>query len=280
MKTKNLLLVAQAILMLSCHKETTHPVPSPVTPPAPTPAALLVNLKDINIRNLPSPYYHFEYNDTGNITLVDYQSGLRIYDVSYSGRNIASMENTSNPNNRVRLEYEYANGDLLAVKVKDNNGVIIRHCILSYSASHQLQELDWDVRESNGAFAFEQTMLFSYYPDGNVKEIKTHDFPVGPQAEANYTDSFENYDNKVNADGFSLLQTNTHELVLVPVTKLQINNARRNVRTGDGINYEVDYTYTYDAKGRPLVKTGDLKLTNGTNSGQHLDLLTTFSYYD
>jgi len=66
-----------------------------------------------------------------------------------------------------------------------------------------------------------------------------------------------------------------------PVTPpAPVNNARRNVRTGDGLNYETDYTYTYDAKGRPLVKTGDLKLTNGASRGQHVELLTTFSYYD
>ena len=103
MRAKHLLLVTQLILLLSCHKQMSHPGPSPVVTPPPPAVIPPLNLKDINIRSLPSPYYHFEYNDTGNITIAGYQSGLRIYNVSYSGKNIASMENTSNPNNRVRL---------------------------------------------------------------------------------------------------------------------------------------------------------------------------------
>ncbi len=274
MKTKHLLLVTLVIILLSCHKE---PMNHPDPPPG---KAAPVKLKDINIRYLPSPYYHFEYNDTGNITLANFSSGLRNYNVSYSGKNIVSMENTIDPNNKVRLEYEYSNGDLLVVRVKNNNGVTIRHCIFSYSASHQLQQLDWDVSDGNIGFFFEQRLMFSYYPDGNLMEIITHNYPVGSQTEATYTDRFENYDDKVNVDGFSLLHTNPHELILVPATKLQMNNPRRNIRTGDGINYEIEYTYTYDAKGRPLLKTGDVKFTNGTSSGQHFESQATFSYYD
>jgi len=272
MKSNHLLLVTLVIILFSCHKE-------PTNHPDPPPGKALVKLKDINIRYLPSPYYHFEYNDTGNITRAGYSSGLRIYDVSYGGKDIASMQNTIGPN-RTRLDYEYANGDLFVVRVKDNNGVTIRHCIFSYAASHQLQQIDWDVMDGNVGFYFEQTLMFSYYPDGNVKEIITHNYPVGSQTEATYTDSFENYDNNINVDGFSLLHTTPHELILVPATKLQINNPRRNIRTGDGINYDITYTYTYDAKGRPLVKLGDVAITNGTSSGQHFESQATFSYYD
>jgi len=49
-----------AMIGSSCHKGPVH------QPDWPAPLSL-VKLKDINIRALPSPYYHFECNDTGNI---------------------------------------------------------------------------------------------------------------------------------------------------------------------------------------------------------------------
>lgn len=262
-----------AMIGTACHKE---PVSQP-EPPIPTP---VLKVKDITEKNLPSPYYHFEYDDTGNITIAGFQSGLRIYDVDYSGRNIESMENTVDPNNKVRLEYEYSNGDLLAVRVKDKNGFTFRHCIFSFSPSHQLEEMEWDVADGTVGFLLEQTLTFSYYPDGNVKEITTHNYAVGSQIEATYTDRFENYDAHLNPDGFSLLHTNGHELILMPGLKFQTNNPGRVIRTGQSVNYEIDYTYTYDSKERPTIKTGDMRFNSGPNTGQHFETRSTFSYYD
>lgn len=259
------------IFTVSCRKGKVDPPPPTVT--------TKLKLRDINVRYLPSPYYHFEYNDTGSITRADFSNGTRMYDVKYAGRDIMTLEN-ADPNNRVSLEYVYINGDLVGVKINDRNGVTIRHCILSFSASHQLQQVDWDVRENDVGFALEQTITFSYYADGNLMDMVTHDYPMGSIPEATYTDRFENYDDHVNVDGFSLLHKSPHELILLPGIKLQLNNPRRNIHTGDGINYETEYTYTYDTKGRPVIKTGDLKFTNGTNSGEHFESQSTFSYYD
>ena len=267
--TGSLVMTAIAV---ACHKNPVSHPGSPIVAPA-------LKVKDINEKNLPSPFYHFEYDDSGKISLVGYSSSLRIYDVNYSGGRIESMENIADLSH-IRLEYEYSNGDLLAVKVKDKDGVTLRHCIFTFSPSHQLQQVDWDVADGNVGFYLEQTMTFSYYPEGNVMEIKTHNYPVGPQAEAIYTDRFENYDDRLNPDGFSLLHTNPHELILIPGLKFQVNNPRRTIRTGDGVNFEIDYTFTYDNKGRPTVKTGDVKFTNGTNAGQHFQSQSTFSYYD
>ncbi len=271
MKANHLLLLILITLMISCHKE-------PSDQPTP-PGATSLKLKDLNGRNLPSPFYHFEYDDSGKIKLAGYSSGLRNYSVNYNDSHIESMENTADLSH-TRLEYEYSNGDLLAVRVKDKDGVTLRHCIFTFSSSHQLQQMDWDVADDNVGFYLEQTMTFSYYADGNVMEIVTHNYPVGPQAEATYTDRFENYDDHANADGFALLHTTPHELVLIPGLKFQVNNPRRNIHTGDGINFEINYSYTYDSKGRPTVKTGDVKFTNGTNAGQHFQSQSTFSYYD
>src|SRR6478672_2016603 len=127
-----------APITIACHKY-------PINQPEPPIVAMGLKVKDITEKNLPSPYYHFEYNDTGNITIAGVQAGLRIYDVEYNGNNIESMEDTVDPVNKVRLDYEYRNGDLFVVRVKDKNGVTFRHCIFSFSPSHQLQQMDWDV---------------------------------------------------------------------------------------------------------------------------------------
>ncbi|HMH23260.1 MAG TPA: hypothetical protein VK563_15855 [Puia sp.] len=271
MKARYLLVVSFVMIMVSCHKDPVVPMDPPTNAPA-------VKLKDMNVRSLPSPYYHFDYTDSGNIARAGFSGGLAVYDISYAGKDILKMENKAG--NRDRLQYGYANGELSAIQIINENGTLYRQCILTYAASHQLQRLEWEVRDGNG-FAPDQTMQFSYYPDGNLKELVNQFHPVGPQTASTSTDRFENYDDKVNADGFSLLQVDqNHHLILLPASGLQRNNPRRNIRTGDGINYQVNYTYTYDAAGRPLVKTGDLLLTNGSDNGKHIETHTDFSYYD
>src|SRR5512133_659653 len=55
------------------------PQAPPSTDPAPPPAPVL--LRDIVIPNLPSPFYHFEYDGSGRITGASYASDLLAYDV-------------------------------------------------------------------------------------------------------------------------------------------------------------------------------------------------------
>lgn len=261
------------VVSISCHKGST-PKPNPPS------GGSTIRLKDINWPHLPSPFYHFEYNDSGYITLASFSSGLGIYDVTYAGEKILKMEDKTLPNHDI-LQYEYAGDELVSIKIINKNGVNYRRAFFSYTPSHQLQTLDWEVKDGNVGFAQEQTMQFSYYPDGNLKELANHRYAVGSQIESRYTDRFENYDNKVNVDAFSLLhQDQNHHLYLVPGIKIQLNNPRRNVRTGDGVTYEIDYSYTYDASGRPLARTGDLLWTSGDDSGKHFQVQTTFSYYD
>ena len=74
------------VIAIACHK-------NPVSQPAPPIVTPVLKVKDINEKNLPSPFYHFEYDDSGKITLAGYSSSLRIYDVNYNGSHIESMEN-------------------------------------------------------------------------------------------------------------------------------------------------------------------------------------------
>src|SRR5689334_9001817 len=165
MKTKKLLTASLILtfVIVSCNKNPVRPTQTPID-------ATGLRVKDINERNLPSPYYHFEYDDSGRINLLNYQSGLRVYTVRYSGDNIIGMESATGPT----LEYIYVNGEFVGIKVKNRNGEVIENCIVSYNSSHWLQEIEWDVSDGNTGFLIEQTLTYSYYPDGNVMEVVTH----------------------------------------------------------------------------------------------------------
>lgn len=68
--------------------------------------------------------------------------------------------------------------------------------------------------------------------------------------------------------------------ILMPGIMLQINNEGRVVRTVQAATtYEVNYSYAYDKAARPVTKSGDFVATNGVTAGQHVQLLTTYSYY-
>src|SRR5689334_13837521 len=102
MKSKSLFLVSLVILAMSCHKESTvqpGPQPQPNPNPQPPPPPALVKLKDLNESHLPSPFYHFEYNNEGQTTLAIFSSGLARYEVNYTGKNISFMlNNNGGPN--------------------------------------------------------------------------------------------------------------------------------------------------------------------------------------
>ena len=83
------LILAAAIAACSNEPGTTAPPSAP--PPAPA-----VLLKDIVIPNLPSPYYHFEYDTAGRVRAASFASGLRMYDVIYGDDGkITEMRTTS-----------------------------------------------------------------------------------------------------------------------------------------------------------------------------------------
>ena len=275
MRTKHLATAFFIFTALSCHKD---PAPKP-KPDHPADIAA-VRLKDINEPRLPSTFYHFEYNDSGYITNAGFSSGLGIYDLVYIDKRLFQMKMNTLPNKDI-LQYSYLNDDVVTINITDKNGVNYRRAHLTYTPTHQLQQLDWELKIADGGFVPEQSLKLVYYSDGNLQDLTTHYFAVGSQTEDIFTDWFENYDDKVNVDAFALLHSDqNHHLYLLPGIKIQLNNPRRNIRTGDGVNYDVNYTYTYDSKGRPVLRSGDLLWQSGSDSGKHFQVSTTFSYYD
>lgn len=245
------------------------PVPGSGEPP--------VLLKEINIPSLPAPFYHFEYDATGKVSFVSYASELTRYDVVYDGGRISELRNNILVN-KDRLGYHYdAAGRVDHVTYSDSLGVVYVRIALAYDGP-RLVHLERERSGSNG-FTIDKTMTFSYYADGNLLEITDHQIPIGSD-EVTFVDRFEQYDDKTNVDGFSLIHNEFFDhFVFLPGVRLQKGNPARQIRTGSGRNFTVAYTYSYDAEGRPLSKTGAVTFVTGPNVGRLFHTNSVFSYY-
>jgi len=269
-----LLILTGVVLACSGDPDATATVPPP--PPPPPPSSVL--LKDIEIPNLPSPYYHFEYDATGRVSAAAFASGLLAYDVQYANGRIVEMTNTAVLlGTTLRYAYDPA-GRVSGVRYVDANGVTFAVVVFSYDGE-KLTEVERD-RRVEGGLVIDKTMSFSYYPDGNLMEITEHRPAIDGQAEATTVDRFEQYDDKINVDDFSLIHDDFFDqLVLLPGVRLQRGNPARQIHTGDGVNFSVDYRYTYDERNRPLVKLGELTFLNGSQAGQRFQTQSVFTYY-
>jgi hypothetical protein len=272
MRYRNSLLLLVVAAVSACHDGSTTPDPYPV-PPAPA-----VLLRDIVIPSLPSPYYHFEYDADGRVIMASFASGLRQYQVQYDGGRISEMKNVAVLNGD-RLTYVYDDaGRVASVRYVDSNGLVYTVLFMSYDGQ-KLTGIERD-RRVEGGFIVDKTMSLSYDSDGNVREITEHHPVTDDQQETTTVDRFEGYDAKTNVDGFSLIHDEFFDhLVLLPGVQLQKGNPARQIHTGDGINFTVDYDYSYDDKGRPLTKNGSVTVSNGSDAGQRFQTTSIFSYF-
>ena len=267
------LLVFALVTVSSCSRDG-RPLTAP--PPPPPPAVLL---KDVLIATLPSPYYHFEYDATGRMTFASFASDLTRYDLSYAGGRLSEMRNNILVNHD-RLVYTYDDAERVAeVSYVDDSGVVFTRVHYSYDG-RKLIGVERERKTANG-FIIDKTMALSYGGDGNLSDLTEHYAAIpGVQDDATFTDHYEQYDAGINVDGFGLLHDEFFDhLVLLPQVDLQKNNPGRVTRTGDGLNYRVEYSYTYDDQNRPLTKAGELTILNGSTAGQHIQTSSVFSYY-
>jgi hypothetical protein len=265
------------LLFISCRKDHT---PNPGTPPPSEPVKKIL-LKDITIPRLPSPYYHFEYNSDSLVTKVDFASGFSIYDVVYNGNKIGEMRNNIFVNHDT-LRYLYDNaGKLFMIKFVNQVNVLYRHVTFAYNGD-QVKKIEWDHKEDNAGFLIDRTVTFTYLPDGNVKTITDHRPAQNGSPEYTSTRQFEQYDDKINVEDFSLIHDTYHDhLFLLQGFRLQKNNpGKETFSAGPGLTaYTVDYTYTYNSDNSPSSKTGALLFTAGSQSGQRFQTNTFYTYY-
>lgn len=270
-------IVAFILFLISCRKD--HPGDHG-TPPPPAPVKKVL-LKDITIPHLPSPYYHFEYNADSMPVKVDFASSFSIYDVVYNGSKIKEMRNNIIVNHDT-LRYLYDNSGKvgLIIFINDQN-VTYRHINFLYDGD-LVKEIDWDHKEGNVGYLIDRTLKFTYHPDGNVKIITEHRPPISGSPEFTSTLEFDQYDDKINVDDFSLIHDTFHDhLFLLQGFRLQKNNPLKEVfSAGPGQTaYKIDYTYTYKNDKTPLLKAGDLIYTDGSDSGKRFQISTAYSYY-
>src|SRR5258706_3737127 len=276
MRYNYLLLLIVTVILFFCKKEgyTLQPTVQPINPAS---AGLM---KDIVIPHLPSPYYHFEYDAAGKPSVASFASGLYMYDIVYNGNRISEMKSKM-PLNKFTLQYEYDNtGKVSMVGYVNAAGVMYRRIFFTYDGQ-KLYKAEREVNPGSG-FIVEKTISFLYRPDGNLLEMITYRpaIPVAGQTETTYSDRFEQYDSKINTDGFSLMHDEFFDhLVLLPGLKFQENNPIKLSHTGDGVNYKIDYTYTYNDLNAPLTKMGIGICLNGADSGKQFETSSVFSYY-
>ena len=271
MRLRYFLIVLSLGILVSCKKDpeiTNNPV-IPGQQPL---------LKDIVVSRLPSPYYHFEYDADGKINLVSFASGLISYDVLYANGRVTEMRRNNMGSNE-RLQYLYnIEGKVNVVKYIDSAGLTYERVVLDYSGQ-ELTNLERQ-KKIGDQFISDKIMTFTYYADSNLKEATTHYLPIPGQTESTYTILFEQYDNKVNVDGFGILHAEFFDrLIFLPGIQLQKNNPGKESLTGDAQNYTVDYTYTYSDKNMPLSQSGNLLLLTGPDAGGRFQLSSAYSYY-
>ena len=264
------------VLALAAACGADAPTAAPLPAPSPTPRAGL--LREIVLEHLPDPFYHFDYDATGRIEAVSYASGLRRYVVTYTAGRISEVRDVASPGGD-RLVYAYDGaGRAGEVTLLDAEGMQQGRILLAYDGG-RLFALRRE-RRIDGTLVFDKAMLFSYGPDGNVREVVEHHPPVvAGQPTIDFVDRYELYDEKTNVDGFSLLQREFGDhLLLLPGVQLQKGNPGRLTRTGDGINFTIDYTYTYDGN-RPLTKRGAGLIVDDGRTGPAFETVSRFSYY-
>lgn len=277
MRQKYFLFLMTSVIFAACHKDKR--TIDQVTPIPPDPMVPTVFLKDIVIPNLPSPYYHFEYSAAGRPIFTSFASDLTRYNIVYEGNRIKELHNDFLVTNDT-LRYFYDNaGRVSNVNYIDLTGKIYIKVALSYDGE-KLIKLERR-RLLGNDYVLNKTMTFSYYPDGNLKEFTDHRPPVNGQVEGTVIDHFEQYDDKINVDGFSLIHNDFFDhLIILPGVQFQKNNPAKEIVTGDGsANYTVDYTYLYNDSKAPATKTGSVTFTSGSNSGQTFETKSMFSYY-
>lgn len=271
MRRDSLLILGCVLALAACSDDASITDPDPIVPPA----ALL---KDIVIPNLPSPYFHFEYDAAYRVRRASFASDARAYDVIWTGDRIQRLVNTVASRDTLLYHYDAA-GRVGTVNQVDGNGQVLSITTFTYDGA-RLVKAERKARV-DGNLVVDRTLTFSYDAIGNLKDlVDLRPEIAGHQGQSTTTDHFEQYDDKLNVDGFALLHPDFGEpLILLPGVTLQRGNPARETFTGGASDYAVNYTYSYDDRSRPLTKVGDLAWTSGPDAGKHAQTQSTYSYY-
>jgi hypothetical protein len=270
---KKFLIVLLVPVFFACRKDDVKIPPSKPTD------RYDIRLKDVLWHSLPAPMYHFVYNDSGYITDASFSSGLRSYDLNYSNSRIRELKST-NATNQDRLVYTYEDQRVAMITYFNAQDEIYRRCFLTYNNQKQLTKMEWEQKQGNLGFHSQRTLTFTYYQNGDLHERHDHLHLIpGQQQESLNIQTFQDYDRRMNVDGFMLLHPEGEHMILLPGVKLQRHNPGRVYYSGTGVHYRVDYTYDYNSKNAPVWKRGAAEFLNGPNKGEKFNVRVDYSYY-
>lgn len=272
MKKRFAAALAILITFAACRKENSRPV---INPPVDTQSILL---KEIVMQALPSPYYHFIYDDSGYITHASYAGGLQQYMIDYAGGRISRIHSI-HPINKDMLQYEYTAGQPALIRYFNEAGELYKRAFIAYNTNGKLENIEWEIKQSGVGFVQLRAVTLSYFPDGNLQKVDDERQAFEQQTAGRYITTYAGYDNNKNVDGFAKFHIDGEHLLLFPSQRFQKNNPVKEIRTGTGIGYEIDFSYAYDGQGRPTQRVGAGKFTSGPNSGQGFTSLGSFTYY-
>src|SRR5262245_55297178 len=83
------------------NKEEERPVPSPISD------AQNIRLKEMVSQGLPSPYFHYTYDNNNFVTKLEHASGLLQYELQYENGRLVTMANNTMAN-KDTLRYHYS----------------------------------------------------------------------------------------------------------------------------------------------------------------------------
>ena len=92
------IVILQAILLtafIGCKKNENIPSPQPSLP---ADDARPVLLKEVVAQSLPSPYFHFTYDEHRYVKQINFASGFAIYNLEYENKRVKKMTNIQNNN--------------------------------------------------------------------------------------------------------------------------------------------------------------------------------------
>lgn len=263
-----ILLLGFTLAVTACKKER---VPVPAPPPAGDDRSAVL-LKDIVEVSLPSPYFHFSYNDSGYVKEIGFADGFFYYDVFYESKRVSLLQNRIDNS---RLDYSYVNGKVARI-AKSNGGKISWTYPLSYQ-NNQLKEVNW-YRHEAGDSVLERKVVLFYGTDENLSSYEDYWRNGSGELKRSRTFVYSNYDKGTNVDDFCLFKNFFEDVLFLPGVKLQKNNPGLVHILGDQNDYEISYSYTYK-NDLPIEKTGRMKQTRGESGNKEVKLTTLYSYY-
>jgi hypothetical protein len=269
-----LLLFSFLAFFLACNKSSHFPPPVEQEPND----IAAVKLKEIIVSSLPSPYYHFTYNNEGYVMTINYASDLFQYTLQYQNNRVKSMVNAVNQDS---LVYRYTNKKITAIDTYSGmSDERIAHHDLAYDLKGHLIKLWWYViPHPNGDSLLERVVEIQYNAAGNIDRYNNHFMDENGELSITVHYAFEDYDDNINVEDFGLLKSFFEDLIYLPSVKLQKNNPRKLRISSSENEFEITYNFTYNDKKLPVEKQTTTKQIRGSNAGRVTTSTTTYSYY-